>query len=136
MRAAHFALLYGLCACAPQVDDACLMFQTGWGTSLERGGWEAKPGPGNREGPYLRHRAAAAGGYCEVHNTETDTVPPLAHFNGDKREFIGAEDFCFQNMDEAAKQDFKGRLAWFVGLYPKIAEKCNYAKGVAGAAGG
>lgn len=110
------------------MDDSCLFFQTGWGTSLEDGGWEVPPGPDDREGPYLRRRRGA-GGYCEVVNTETDSVPPLAHFNGRKTEFVPAEEFCFGNLDAQGRELFARRLEWYKGLYPKIGEVCPYAGG-------
>lgn len=118
-----------------QVDDSCLLFQTGWGTKLERGGWRDPPGEHDRSGPYLRLRTAP-GGYCEVVNTETQTQPALAHFNGGKGEFVPAERFCFENMGEGDVRAFLRRLGWYVGLYPQIAEKCSYAKQVLDQPGG
>lgn len=108
------------------------MFQTGWGTKLERGGWRDKPGGGAREGPYIRARQQ--GGGCEIYNTETDTIPPLAHFNGDKREFVGAETFCFEQTAGAERAAFEQRVPWFAGLYPKLKESCGFARDTAASA--
>jgi len=98
------ALEGGAPGVALRVDRRCRLFQTGWGTKLERGGWDEAPVDGrDRAGPYLRRRAppddaaaisGAGVGGCDVVNTETGTRPLFAHFNGDKAHFVSAVEFC------------------------------------------
>jgi len=60
-----------------ELDDMCTLFQTGWGTPIEKGRWEDWTLPN-----------------CSVHNPETKTVAPIVHLNGDKRHFDALASNC------------------------------------------
>ena len=73
------------------IDQDCELFQTGWGTPLERSKSFCLPGVFCLRNSPWRSWVLPN---CTVYNTETGTRPSVIHFNGDKRNFGPAAEFC------------------------------------------
>lgn len=92
------------------IDSTCTMFQTGWGTPLERGGWNvASPNPG----PFLEKHPNG----CVVNNTETRSAPPIVHFNGGKHEFLRVTAHCRERVPHRIAE-------WYARTYPSLQAPC------------
>lgn len=73
------------------IDQDCKLFQTGWGTPLERPKSLCFPGVFCLRNKPWRSWVSPN---CTVYNPETCTAPTVIHFNGDKRNFLPAAKFC------------------------------------------
>ena len=95
---------------AIRVDWGCVLFQTGWGTRLERGGWESP----DASGPFLRQDGT-------LFNSETGTEPLFAHFNGDKVHFINAARFGYERHESHV---FEASWRSFAKEHPAAVGQC------------